>query len=239
MAWAEEVLFAAHLGTTEQREELEAALVGVSVDIVRQFARHVYAFKMAGVYLVLVGTVEDLRESMGLAADLPWDMLVLKWGRTEDLDMRLKDHDRQYGSLDGASLCLVSYFAPIDPRYQSRAEADAKESVCEIGTHLTGVRLRGEAKKELVLFTKANLKVAAKHAFQRIAFHTHSHIAAGPHRPATGPTPTPTLLRDHTGPPRTHTHLDIAAGPHEPTAGPKPTNTLLPDHTGPPRTHTH
>ena len=86
--------FAAHLGTPEQREELAAALVGVSVDIVCQFARHVYAFKMAGVYLVLVGTVEDLRESMGLAADLAGDLLVLKWGRTEDLDTRLRDHDR-------------------------------------------------------------------------------------------------------------------------------------------------
>ncbi|KAF6252687.1 hypothetical protein COO60DRAFT_1643811 [Scenedesmus sp. NREL 46B-D3] len=167
VAWAEQVLFAAHMGTEEQREELAAALVGVQVDIVRQFARHVYAFKMAGVYLLLIGSVADLRQSMGLSADLPGDQLVCKWGRTEDLDQRLKDHDRHYGSLDGANLRLV-YFAPIDPRYQSKAEQDAKESVCEIGQHLTGVKLRGEAKKELVLFTKADLKVAAKHAFQRI-----------------------------------------------------------------------
>ena len=40
--------------------------------------------------------------------------------------------------------------------------------MCAIGTHLTGVRLRGEAKKEMLLFTKTQVKVAGKEAFRRI-----------------------------------------------------------------------
>ena len=69
--------------------------------------------------------------------------------------------------MEGAELRLI-YFAPIDPRHQSQAEVDTKNTVCAIGTHLTGVRLRGEAKKELLLFTKTQVKVAGKEAFRRI-----------------------------------------------------------------------
>ncbi|KAF6252657.1 hypothetical protein COO60DRAFT_1643772 [Scenedesmus sp. NREL 46B-D3] len=168
VTWVEEVLFAAHLGTTQQREELAAALVGLDVDIVRQFARHVLAFKMAGVYLLLIGSVADLRQSMGLSADLPGDSLVCKWGRTEDMDARLAQHMKQYGALEGANLKLV-YFAAIDPRYQSKAEMDAKTSVCEVGVRLTGVVLGGQVKTELVVFTSRELKVNAKHVYERIA----------------------------------------------------------------------
>jgi hypothetical protein len=70
VSWADQVLFAAHLGTPEQREKLAAALVGVDVDIVRQFAKHVLSFKMAGVYLLLLGTVGELRKALRLPDDL-------------------------------------------------------------------------------------------------------------------------------------------------------------------------
>jgi myosin heavy subunit len=129
----------------------------------------VFAFKMAGVYLMSIGSVEELRQSMGLPAELPGDSLVLKWGRTDDMNRRLEEHHKQYGSLQGASLNLV-HFAPIDPRLQSSAEADAKVSICKIGKHLKCVKLRGQFKTELVLMTMNDLQKAAKPLFQRIAW---------------------------------------------------------------------
>jgi hypothetical protein len=168
VSWADEVLFAAHLGTEEQREKLAAALVGVDVDIVRQFARHVLSFKMAGVYLLLLGTVGNLRTALRLSDDLPEDMLVLKWGRTQDADDRLEKHSKEYGSLKGAKLQLI-YFTPIDPRYQSKAEVDAKKAVIEMGIHLEDVKIRGRKKTELVAMTAETLRTAAKPLFQCIA----------------------------------------------------------------------
>jgi hypothetical protein len=168
VTWAEDVLFAAHLGTPEQREELAGALVGVDVDIVRQFAKKVFVHGMSGIYLLLVGDAGKLGHSMGLAGDPVADLLVVKFGRSEDIDKRLEKHNREYGSLKGAKLELV-YFAAIDPRFQSQAEKDVKEAVCNIGTHLKGVKIRGQEKTELVLMTRRDLNMAAKHLYQRIA----------------------------------------------------------------------
>lgn len=159
----------AHVGTVQQREELAAALTGVKVDIVRQFARQVLVFKMSGVYLLLIGSVRSLRSSalapaLGASDD---DALVYKWGRTGDLDLRLQKHKQQYGCLKGAELKLT-FFAPIDPRFQSTAEKDAADAIKRIGTYLTGVKLRGEAKKELVVMHQRDVSLAAKELFTRL-----------------------------------------------------------------------
>lgn len=122
---------------------------------------------MAGIYLMLLGPAGALRKALQLPGTIPDELLVCKWGRTEDIDMRMQKHQRYYGGLRGAALELV-YFAPVDPREQAAAEKDAKESLCSAGVHMDFVKLHGETKRELVALTEHNLKQLVGAHFRRI-----------------------------------------------------------------------
>ncbi|KAJ3181682.1 hypothetical protein HDU87_000700 [Geranomyces variabilis] len=75
-----------------------------------------------GVYLLRLGRVGDLRQSLSVAADADATDTVVKWGKTDDgLDERIRKHQADYGrirtvsdKLGGRSVLLAK--KPRPPR---------------------------------------------------------------------------------------------------------------------------
>lgn len=82
----------------------------------------------AYIYLIVIGTADRLRTSMAIDPKHPQASLVCKFGRTNDLDRRTKEHAKQYGSIPGAQFQLL-YHIIVDARYASTAETSISHLV--------------------------------------------------------------------------------------------------------------
>ena len=78
------------------------------------------------VYLFTIGTVKNLRTSMKISKDIKDDMIIAKYGMTDDLRRRTSEHDKTFSKIDGSSLQL-KYSSWIDDRYISTAETELKD----------------------------------------------------------------------------------------------------------------
>ena len=67
---------------------------------------------------------------MELPANIKDEYIIIKYGLTDDIERRTKEHDKQYGSIKGVQLGLMSAnaaFSYIDPKFLSEAETDIKD----------------------------------------------------------------------------------------------------------------
>lgn len=124
LIWATRTVFTAHLGTPEQKRSLVASLLGASPEAVNEVF-NTFARCFSCVYLLQIGTVGDLRESMNIDEGFLDTDMVVKYGRTDSLKRRTKEHNskRSYGGIKGAKIRLLCN-ARIDPRHLSKAEID-------------------------------------------------------------------------------------------------------------------
>jgi len=122
LTWASDTLFTAHLGTKTQKRELARALLGVTPAAIKDMCA-VNAGIIACVYLYSLGTVKQLRKSMGIGKEYSDDQIVYKYGCTNDLARRTREHATKYGALRGAHLELV-YYGRIDTQHAFKAEAE-------------------------------------------------------------------------------------------------------------------
>lgn len=119
--WAFKILFTHQLGTTEQKEELAVDLMGIDLRTLRSVFK-VFVDKTPCLYLFYVGNAENLREK--IPNGLENNSKMYKYGFTDDLERRTKEHRKSYGE----DIQLV-YFVWIDPKYLSKAETSFKEKV--------------------------------------------------------------------------------------------------------------
>jgi hypothetical protein len=74
-----------------------------------------------------LGTVKQLRNSFNIPSNYNDDMIVIKYGRTDSLERRTTEHEKDYGKiknvLQSSDLRLMKY-AFIDDKYTSEAECD-------------------------------------------------------------------------------------------------------------------
>jgi len=154
--WAIALLFAAQMGSSTQRQDAAAGLLGVSVGVVRQVLG--MGTTTAAIYLFALGKVRDLRATMGLDAALPDDALVFKYGRTDDLGRRAAEHQRDYGR----ELRLTNW-AAIDPDRLTEAEAMLRELFLGMGL---SKRIDYDERRELIVATPTEHACLGKYVAQ-------------------------------------------------------------------------
>jgi len=126
--WASKTLFAAQLGTSDQKAELVGNLIGVSAETVKAVFSKT-ATVIPSIYLLSLGTVKSLRKKLHLDKQYKDDDFVYKFGMTIDLERRIKEHTKDFAKL-GVSLELVT-FGLIDAQYISEAETSLKRNFAD------------------------------------------------------------------------------------------------------------
>ena len=111
---------AAQMGTHEQKIDMTAGVLGIPA---RSLA-HVLnksTVSVPCIYMFALGTVAQLRKSMNLPTDWDDKYIIIKYGLTENLTRRTKEHIAEYGKIGGASVELLE-FVYVDPKYLFDAE---------------------------------------------------------------------------------------------------------------------
>ena len=149
--WATTKLFVLQMGTVEQKEELGANLLKISLKQFKEMFK-AYTSKFPCIYLLELGTVGSLRELFSISLDIPDDVIVYKYGFTDDIVRRFTEHTRDYGKLKGVNVYL-SQFTLIDVKNISDAENDIRQFFNDFGKALPV-----EGKNELVILNTRELK---------------------------------------------------------------------------------
>lgn len=127
--WAADVVYTNHIGTSGQRIRLASEVLGISVDIVRQFSGRVFIGGMPGIYLLRIARVKDVRHAWGIPDDIPDDWIIFKFGRTIGLHRRCREHDVAYKKLLGKRKCED---APITKEYDDgHDDGDVDDTLAE------------------------------------------------------------------------------------------------------------
>ena len=153
--WATSILFTHQMGTSVQREELGADLLKMSLKQLKTMLK-VYAGKFSCIYLLELGTVSSLRNLFSISLDIPDDVIVYKYGFTDDIVRRLTEHTKDYGNLKGVNVYL-STFTFIDEAYMSIAETEIKH-LC----NAFGKALVVDGRNELVALNMKEFKQIKK-----------------------------------------------------------------------------
>ncbi len=119
--WATEKLFIIQMGTNEQKLKLRDSL-GVLPEAVKEVCKKSTS-PISCIYLFSLGTVASLRKTFNISENINNNDIVVKYGRTEDLERRTTEHNNDYGKLENVVLRLMMY-SFVDSSYASDAETD-------------------------------------------------------------------------------------------------------------------
>lgn len=123
--WATETLFTVQLGTKEQKEELVSGIIGIPAKSLRQVLSK-SSTTVPCIYRFSLGRCGDLRKKMKISKEIPDDHTIIKYGYTDNLVRRTREHVKTYEEIKGVKLGLMNY-TYVDPKYLSNAEVDIKE----------------------------------------------------------------------------------------------------------------
>jgi hypothetical protein len=154
--WACETLFAVQMGDIKQKRLLAEKITGITPATLKELGK-TNVTTMPCVYLFSIGTVKNLRKSMGLGKEYKDQDSVYKLGYTNNLPRRADDHDKNYGQIEGAAIKLV-YHSYIDVRYIAEAEAVIKKIFTELG-----LRIKYEKYTELAVIPADRMSRVKEH----------------------------------------------------------------------------
>ncbi|AKI80165.1 hypothetical protein QJ850_gp534 [Acanthamoeba polyphaga mimivirus] len=170
--WACEKLFAIQFGTDDQKKELVANVLGVSIkDVKTVFNKTANTFPC--IYLFSIGTVKNLRKMLNIPNNISDDLYVYKWGLTDDIERRAGQHNRNFQKeFKGCHVKVeLVYFGLIDPQYLSKAEKDLKE-IIEDRKH----NLVCNSHKELAIIPNGKSMNVLKKDYDRISIQYSGHL---------------------------------------------------------------
>jgi hypothetical protein len=121
--WATKTLFTVQMGTKEQKQILCDKILGNDIETSRKVIK-LNNSSLSAIYLLTLGYVKDLKKEMFLE-DYKDDMIVCKYGRSDDLSRRLLEHKKTFKSIKTATPMLKIY-SYIDSNYASKAEKQIK-----------------------------------------------------------------------------------------------------------------
>jgi hypothetical protein len=153
--WAEDTLFTVQMGTKDAKVKLGTDLLNITPKTYKAVF-DTYATTFPCIYLLRLATVKEVRTTFGIAPDIADDLVVYKYGFTEDLSRRIKEHSSGYGKMPGVSIRLGTFHV-IDPKYTSHAEGDVREFV-----ETFQKRLQVDGHNELVALTDKEMNFVKK-----------------------------------------------------------------------------
>ena len=155
--WAIDKLFTIQMGTKFEKERLGTNLLQINLESFRAvFRKHPNKFPC--IYLLALGTVGELRETFQISLDIDDKCIVYKYGFSDDMDRRLKEHNNDYGKLPNVNIS-VSLFHIIDTKYTSEAEDDLRQFFKNMNKTLT---TQNQNRKELVILNTKELETVKK-----------------------------------------------------------------------------
>ena len=153
--WANKQLFTIQMGTEQQKEQLGTNLLQINLDSFRSvFKKH--ANKFPSIYLLVLGIVAELRETFNISPEIDDKLIVYKYGFTDDLQRRIKEHQDDYGKLPNVNIS-VAVFHIIDTKYTSEAEDDLRQFFKNMNK-----TLEIDGRKELVVLNIKELETVKK-----------------------------------------------------------------------------
>ena len=155
--WAETSLFTMQMGSKQQRLELGATVTNTSIrNFIAMF--NASATSVSVVYLLLLGTVRDLRDTFRIPETYDDLLKVYKFGFTDNFSERLSQLQTQYGKLKNVSLVPI-VFNYIDPKFTNEAEGDVRSFSKLFNKSLdTGALDTGCKYRELIVLNDNELK---------------------------------------------------------------------------------
>jgi hypothetical protein len=161
--WAMNILFTHHLGTEKQKDILASSLLGISPKTIKDVFR-TSSDKTPVIYLFLIGKANRCL-SAELLKENNYDdnILLCKFGRTEDIVTRTSQHEARYkkefASRAGKNVNIeLLIYSIIDPKFLQDAESNIRE-------YFKADRLDGQS--ELILIDKSRLQQVKEH-YKRI-----------------------------------------------------------------------
>jgi hypothetical protein len=150
ISWATKILFTAQMGTPIQKMELASSLSGLSPQTIKEICSATSGTTPC-IYLFSIGTVADLRKKMAIDKRYKSTDMVYKYGRTNDLSRRTKEHENTFNKIKGSDLKLV-YHGYIDIQYTVEAEGMVREMMNGLNC-----AIEYETSKELVIIPKGKV----------------------------------------------------------------------------------
>lgn len=153
-AWAADKLFRIHLGTVEAKEELIA-------DIQTNIDEHISVFKsypkgFPCIYLLSLGSVKDLRATYFISDAIDDNLVVYKYGCSDNLSRRLSEHKGDYGKDQNVAINVIAYHV-VDPKYKFTAESYIRNMF-----KAYGMSLNVSDRNELVVLDNVKLEQVKK-----------------------------------------------------------------------------
>ena len=155
--WVTKTIFTAHLGSKDNKLALASSLIGASPQAIKEVF-NTFADSLPCIYLFHLGTVKNLRKSMKIPDKYDDSKIVVKWGFSNDLSRRTKEHLKKnsYGGTKGSDISLLCN-AVIDLQHMSAAETDIKEYFVENKYHFVNNKYN-----ELAIISTKKLKTIKK-----------------------------------------------------------------------------
>jgi len=153
--WATETLFTVHLGESENKEVLGTNILNINLKTFRAVFKS-YASKFPCIYLLELGPVADLRETFNISTDIEDNLIIYKYGFTDDMERRLLEHTNDYGKLKNVNV-IINTFQMIDIKYTSDAENDLRQFFKNFNK-----KLNVDGRKELVVLNNNELKTVKR-----------------------------------------------------------------------------
>ena len=154
-SWATEKLFTIQMGTSEARRELSKSIIGVDTDSVKRVF-NANSGTTPVVYLFYIGSAKELLKDDKYTDD---DMLC-KFGYTNDINARCKQHAKYFKKEFGKDIELLCY-SIIEEKYISNAETSIKHF---FASNKVDYKNRNNIdNKELIVITKKNMSQYRAH----------------------------------------------------------------------------
>jgi len=161
--WATNKLFTIQMGSKDEKQKLGTKLLKVDLKTFKAVFDS-YSSTFPCIYLLSLGKVKDLRDTFNISNEINDTSTVYKYGFTEDLERRLREHTSDYGKLKNVNVSL-SIFHMVDVKYISKAENDIKHLFEVFGKNLNtnDTDISNKKRKELVVFNDKEYKQISEH----------------------------------------------------------------------------
>ena len=98
MKWATKTLFTVQMGTKKQKEDLVSGVLGIPAKSLRQVLS-TSSTNVPCIYRFALGTCKNLRNEMNISSNVPDDHIIIKYGYTDNLVRRTREHMKTYESI--------------------------------------------------------------------------------------------------------------------------------------------